>query len=527
MAVFGGSLGARRINGAVLDLADRWADRDDRSIYHVVGRRDVGRLRAVAGRARAGADADGPGAGAGWPTRTGWTLVYAAADVVVCRAGAMTVAELAVAGVPSILVPLPGAPGDHQTANARVLERAGAAVLLPDDRCDADRPGHRPRRPARTAGACSAPWVGRPPRHWVAPTPPPPGPGGRGQCRSPAALADRLTSVSPDRRRSGCSATATRPARVHVVGIGGAGMSAIAIGARTPWATRSPGSDLKSSAVTDRLRSGRDRRDDRATPRPTWDRPIWSPCRRPSPTPTPRWWRPDAAASPCCRRAESLAAIASLRRCVAVAGTHGKTTTASMLALLLVEAGLRPSFLIGGDVNEIGTNAVWDEGEWLVVEADESDGTLPLAGARHRGGHQCRGRPPGPLRLVRRRPIGLRGLPEQRPGPRVVGGDDQVAAEIGRSTGADIVGTAPDSTVRMVDIELARSSLAFALVDDSGRPLGRLAVAGPRTPQRQERRSGRGGRPGRRGPLRRRWPGPWPASPGWPAGSSSAVRPTG
>ena len=58
-------------------------------------------------------------------------LVYAAADVVVCRAGAMTVAELAVAGVPSVLVPLPGAPGDHQTANARVLERAGAAVLLP------------------------------------------------------------------------------------------------------------------------------------------------------------------------------------------------------------------------------------------------------------------------------------------------------------------------------------------------------------------------------------------------------------
>jgi UDP-N-acetylglucosamine--N-acetylmuramyl-(pentapeptide) pyrophosphoryl-undecaprenol N-acetylglucosamine transferase len=49
----------------------------------------------------------------------------------------MTVAELAVAGVPSILVPLPGAPGDHQTANARVLEQAGAAILLPDARCDA------------------------------------------------------------------------------------------------------------------------------------------------------------------------------------------------------------------------------------------------------------------------------------------------------------------------------------------------------------------------------------------------------
>jgi UDP-N-acetylglucosamine--N-acetylmuramyl-(pentapeptide) pyrophosphoryl-undecaprenol N-acetylglucosamine transferase len=46
------------------------------------------------------------------------------------------VAELAVAGVPSILVPLPGAPGDHQTANARVLQRAGASVLLPDAECD-------------------------------------------------------------------------------------------------------------------------------------------------------------------------------------------------------------------------------------------------------------------------------------------------------------------------------------------------------------------------------------------------------
>ena len=61
--------------------------------------------------------------------------VYAAADLVVCRAGAMTVAELAVAGVPAVLVPLPGAPGDHQTANARVLERVGAAVLLPDAEC--------------------------------------------------------------------------------------------------------------------------------------------------------------------------------------------------------------------------------------------------------------------------------------------------------------------------------------------------------------------------------------------------------
>jgi UDP-N-acetylglucosamine--N-acetylmuramyl-(pentapeptide) pyrophosphoryl-undecaprenol N-acetylglucosamine transferase len=67
------------------------------------------------------------------------TLFYQAADIVVSRAGANTVAELAVVGVPAILVPLPGAPGDHQRANAGVLERAGAAVVVPDPECSALR----------------------------------------------------------------------------------------------------------------------------------------------------------------------------------------------------------------------------------------------------------------------------------------------------------------------------------------------------------------------------------------------------
>jgi UDP-N-acetylglucosamine--N-acetylmuramyl-(pentapeptide) pyrophosphoryl-undecaprenol N-acetylglucosamine transferase len=131
VAVFGGSLGARRINQAAAGLARDWADRADRTIYHVVGRRDWD----------GGADrVEGPDTGlrvVRVPYEERMDLLYAAADLVVCRAGAMTVAELAVAGVPSVLVPLPGAPGDHQTANARVLERAGAAVLLPDADCDA------------------------------------------------------------------------------------------------------------------------------------------------------------------------------------------------------------------------------------------------------------------------------------------------------------------------------------------------------------------------------------------------------
>jgi UDP-N-acetylglucosamine--N-acetylmuramyl-(pentapeptide) pyrophosphoryl-undecaprenol N-acetylglucosamine transferase len=66
-------------------------------------------------------------------------LALAAADVAVCRAGASTVAELAAVGVPAVLVPFPGATGDHQTANARAFERAGAAVVVPDDALDEAR----------------------------------------------------------------------------------------------------------------------------------------------------------------------------------------------------------------------------------------------------------------------------------------------------------------------------------------------------------------------------------------------------
>ena len=83
------------------------------------------------------------------------------------------------------------------------------------------------------------------------------------------------------------------------------------------------------------------------------------------------------------RRAGMLAAICAQADALAVAGTHGKTTTTSMLAMILAEAGLDPSFVVGGDLHEVGTGAHWSGGQWLVVEADESDGThleLPLAG---------------------------------------------------------------------------------------------------------------------------------------------------
>jgi UDP-N-acetylmuramate--alanine ligase len=75
-------------------------------------------------------------------------------------------------------------------------------------------------------------------------------------------------------------------------------------------------------------------------------------------------------------RADLLAEIASLRRCLAITGTHGKTTTAAMAVHALAGAGLDPSYVVGGELRSTGSNAGWGRGDWIVVEADESDRSL-------------------------------------------------------------------------------------------------------------------------------------------------------
>ena len=134
VAVTGGSLGARRVNEAVLDLASRWAGRSDVAIHHAVGRRDwptlAGRVPAAEGRALSYRaveyEEDVP-------------ALLSAADVWVGRAGGTTLAELTDVGVPSVLVPLPMAPHDHQAVGARRLEAAGGCVVVPDAECTGER----------------------------------------------------------------------------------------------------------------------------------------------------------------------------------------------------------------------------------------------------------------------------------------------------------------------------------------------------------------------------------------------------
>ena len=133
----GGSLGALRINRAVAELAGHWPGGRGMTLFQVTGRRDYEQFARPEPAPEPGPDLYYRVV----PFEDGLTTVFGAADVCVSRAGAMTVAELLLAGLPAILVPLPGAPRDHQTKNAQALVDAGAAILVPDAECSADRLG--------------------------------------------------------------------------------------------------------------------------------------------------------------------------------------------------------------------------------------------------------------------------------------------------------------------------------------------------------------------------------------------------
>jgi UDP-N-acetylglucosamine--N-acetylmuramyl-(pentapeptide) pyrophosphoryl-undecaprenol N-acetylglucosamine transferase len=136
LGVVGGSLGSPRLNDAALDLYDRWRARTDVQVRHVAGRLHYEECRRRLDRLHDSRD------------MLVYELVsyedhmdrlYGRSSLAVCRAGAVTVAELAAAGVPSVLVPWPGAADDHQTDNARVMARAGAAVVVADEDADGAR----------------------------------------------------------------------------------------------------------------------------------------------------------------------------------------------------------------------------------------------------------------------------------------------------------------------------------------------------------------------------------------------------
>jgi UDP-N-acetylmuramate--alanine ligase len=163
---------------------------------------------------------------------------------------------------------------------------------------------------------------------------------------------------------------------VHLVGIGGAGMSGIARLLLTRG-VRVTGSDLKDSKALARLRAaGADVTvGHRAANVGRADAVVISTA---IPTDNAERIEAERRGLPVYARAQVMAALMAEQRGIAVAGTHGKTTTTSMIAVILERAGLDPTYLIGGDLNESGSNARSGSGEVFVAEADESDGSFLL-----------------------------------------------------------------------------------------------------------------------------------------------------
>ena len=163
---------------------------------------------------------------------------------------------------------------------------------------------------------------------------------------------------------------------VHFVGIGGAGMSGIAEVVATLGFTVS-GSDIRASKVTARLEAqgitvkiGHQAENIQGASVVVTSTAVSQS--------NPEVVAAHAANVPVIPRAEMLAELMRFRYGIAIAGTHGKTTTTSLTASVLAEAGLDPTFVIGGKLNSAGTNARLGDSEYLVAEADESDASFLL-----------------------------------------------------------------------------------------------------------------------------------------------------
>ena len=175
-------------------------------------------------------------------------------------------------------------------------------------------------------------------------------------------------------RMNACTKLPLDVGPIHFIGIGGIGMSGIAEVLLTQG-YRVQGSDLKGSRITDRLRAmGALIHEGHAAENLAGaEVVVISSAVRPG---NPELDEARRRKLPVVRRAEMLAELMRLKSNVAVAGTHGKTTTTTMVATLLESGGLDPTVVNGGIIHRYGSNARMGQGEWMVVEADESDGTF-------------------------------------------------------------------------------------------------------------------------------------------------------
>ncbi len=277
----------------------------------------------------------------------------------------------------------------------------------------------------------------------------------------------------------------SKPKRIHVIGIGGPGMNAIAQ-VLCEMGHQVSGSDIHESEVLDRLRAlgvsiivGHD-----ATAVQDCDVVTASTA---IPVSNIELIAAAAQSVPVLSRAQMLSAICALKQSVAVAGTHGKTTTSAMLMHILTTAGLHPSFVIGGDVHGLDLGAGWRSGQHLVVEADESDAThlaLPLFGSiltnvdvDHLDHYETFDN------IVE----SFEQYVQKIKGPKVLCADDAVCAKIATQQNCRTYGLSVNSDVRAVNLVLADGGSRFDVeMRQSGSTAPQVLVGSVELPLRGE-----------------------------------------
>jgi UDP-N-acetylmuramate--alanine ligase len=182
-------------------------------------------------------------------------------------------------------------------------------------------------------------------------------------------LSQRLTDTS-------------KPLQIHLIGVAGSGMSGLAL-LLLGMGHKVSGSDRVTTAETERMQGVGLVFSSPHTAEAVKgaDVVVYSSAIKPE---NPAFAAAVAAGIPLYKRAECLGAILHTRKGIIISGTHGKTTTSSMTAHVLREAGLKPSHYVGAEIPILGANAKWsEEGEFMVAEGDESDGTLALYRPEH------------------------------------------------------------------------------------------------------------------------------------------------
>jgi UDP-N-acetylmuramate--alanine ligase len=356
--IFGGSLGARAINSAMLGGYQQWRGRSDIQVVHVCG---PDRLAEVLSRLEEIREPTDRIVWAPFAYLEDPSDAYAIADLAVCRAGATTVAELQVAGVPAILVPWPHALDEDQRLNAEAISSKGGAVLVDDSQvsdllvAEVNRLVSEPDLLRTMSQAMAS--LARP--------------------DASARLADLVEAqviLKPARTAPEIKGWDPAWRRAHVVGVGGHGVSAIAR-VLVDMGIIVSGSDASYNPIIDELKEvgvnavvGHD-----ASLVEEVDVVITSAAVRDS---NPELRAAASKKTPILSRAEAMSRLVSDKRLLCVSGTHGKTTTSSMLATVFDDANLDPTWIVGSHLADGRPRGRLGKGEWAILEADEAYGTF-------------------------------------------------------------------------------------------------------------------------------------------------------